>query len=602
MMRKSSRNNWWIWAVMLAAFGFFVLVRLTDYSSGVRALKYSEFMEYVEGDKVAFVKMDHQQVAGALKDGSYFEVVIPESFNAWDVLQKHHVEVNIAYPGNMLWYFFICLLLIGFPLFAWFLFRQSKNYMSGGGGASMFSLGKSKARMYLPSQIKTRFDSVAGAAEAKEDLMDVVDFLKHPEKYRRLGAKLPRGVLLVGAPGNGKTLLAKAVAGEANCRFFSISGSDFIEVFVGLGAARVRDLFEQARRNSPSIIFIDEIDAVGRQRGGGFGGGNDEREQTLNQLLTEMDGFTDADPKPVVVLAATNRPDVLDKALIRPGRFDRRVDVPYPDVKSREQILQVHIKGVTLDPHVNLHKLALGTPGFTGADLEALINEAAINASKHNRDAVIIEDFEESRDRMMLGKRLSTIVLSEQERTMTAYHEAGHALITLMMPEVLDPLHKVTIVPRGSALGVTHSLPERDKYSRSRDEMLGSIMHALGGRIAEDMVFQKVSTGAYSDFQYASAIARDMVCKYGMSPALGPIVYEQHGVTEFAYSAKTAQMIDEEVRRIIEECYQKAREILQAERERLDKLAHTLLEKELLTAQEIYTLLDITSREQHELR
>jgi len=602
MMRKSPRNNWWLWAVMVAAFGFFVLVRLTDYSSAVKALKYSEFMEYVEGDKVALVKMDHQQVTGALKDGSYFEVVIPESFNAWDVLQKHHVEVNITYPGNVLWYLFMCLLLIGLPLFAWFLFRQSKNYMSGGGGASMFSLGKSKARMYLPSQIKTRFESVAGAAEAKEDLMDVVDFLKNPEKYRRLGAKLPRGVLLVGAPGNGKTLLAKAVAGEANCRFFSISGSDFIEVFVGLGAARVRDLFEQARRHSPSIIFIDEIDAVGRQRGGGFGGGNDEREQTLNQLLTEMDGFVEADPKPIVVLAATNRPDVLDKALTRPGRFDRRVDVPYPDLVSREQILKVHVKGVTVDSHVNLHKLALGTPGFTGADLEALINEAAINASKHNREAVMIEDFEEARDRMMIGKRLSTIVLSEQERTMTAYHEAGHAIIALMMPDVLDPLHKVTIVPRGGALGVTHSLPERDKYSQSQDEMLAMIMRSLGGRIAEELVFQKVSTGAYSDFQNASAIAREMVCRYGMSTALGPIVYEQPGMAHFSYSQHTAEMIDTEVRRIIEECYSKARTIIQAERERLDKLAHALLEKELLTAQEIYALLDITPREQHDLR
>jgi len=596
-LKRGPQGNWWLWALLISAATFFILMKLTDYSSGVRSLKYSEFLYYVEQDKVASVKVDQQNVSGALRDGTFFETTVPATFQDWDMLRQHQVLVSIAYPIGFFWYIVLLLLLVGLPLVIWLLLRQSRGggYMSG--GSSVFSMGKSKARMYLPSQIKTRFDSVAGAAEAKEDLADVVDFLKNPEKYHRLGAKLPRGVLLVGAPGNGKTLLARAVAGEANCRFFSISGSDFIEVFVGVGAARVRDLFEQARRNAPSIIFIDEIDAVGRQRGGGLGGGNDEREQTLNQLLTEMDGFADFD-KSVVVLAATNRPDVLDKALLRPGRFDRQVIVPYPDVTSRQQILEVHARGVKIDTSVDLHKIARGTPGFTGADLENLINEAAIDASKKDNDRVTIVEFEEARDRMLLGKRSSTIVLSEHERNLTAFHEAGHAIVTLMLPEATDPLHKVTIIPRGPALGVTHSLPERDKYSRSEEEMRAEIMVCLGGRIAEMVVLGAASTGAYSDFKRASEIARNMVCYYGMSPVLGTIVYDP-SERAFPYSSETARTIDNEVQRIMSECNQRATEIIVANRDKIDMLAHALLERETLTASEVYQLLGIQPREQH---
>ena len=460
---------------------------------------------------------------------------------------------------------------------------------------------KSRAKMFLPSQIKVNFNSVAGVAEAKEELQDVVDFLKNPEKYRRLGAKLTRGVLLIGEPGNGKTLLAKAVAGEANCPFFSISGSDFIEVFVGIGAARVRDLFAQARKHAPAIIFIDEIDAVGRQRSGtGMGGGHDEREQTLNQLLTEMDGF-DSGGTAVVVIGATNRSDVLDKALLRPGRFDRRVEVPYPDLESRFEILKVHAKEVKIDPNLDLFKIARGTPGFTGADLSNLINEATIIASKHNQNLVTIENFEEARDKILLGKPIRTRILSDHERKVTAFHEAGHALIRLLIPQYSEPLHKVTIIPRGKALGVTHWLPERDRYLNTRDELITSIMSALGGRAAEEVVFNEISTGAASDFKAASDIAYAMVCRYGMSKNLGHIVYQHPYQGDYVYSESTVEKIDNEVRNIMEECYKKTTDLLIANRDKLDTLSLTLLEKETMHADEIYQLLDITPREVHRL-
>jgi len=585
-----------VWAGIFLVVSLVFLTKLIDYSRNIQVFNYSEFLKHVELKmKIDFI-LNTQELCGVLSNKTQFEVVLPKTFQDWDFLRKHGVEVIIAPPAVSIgfWHILGLILLLGLPLLAWFFMRQSRG--SGNGGGNIFAMGKSKAKMFLPSQIKTNFNSVAGAAEAKEDLADVVDYLKNPEKYRRLGARLPKGVLLVGEPGNGKTLLAKAVAGEANCPFFSISGSDFIEVFVGVGAARVRDLFAQVRKHAPAIVFIDEIDAVGRQRGNGLGGGNDEREQTLNQLLTEMDGFDTATAS-VVVLAATNRPDVLDKALLRPGRFDRRVDVPYPDLASREQILQVHVKPVKVDATVNLHKIARGTPRFTGADLANLVNEAAINAAKHNEDRVNIKDFEEARDRMLVGKELKTIVLLEDERRMTAYHEAGHALVRLLLPANTDPLYKVTIVPRGGALGVTHSLPERDKYSQSKDEMLASIMAALGGRIAEEIVFDKVSTGAYSDFKAASGLARAMVCHYGMSSALGPVVYEPGG--EFPYSQSTAQMIDHEVRALVEECYKEARRLLLENRDKLARLAEALLERETMDAAEIYELLEIAPREQH---
>lgn len=533
-------------------------------------------------------------------DAKRFEVVAPTDHSLLEVLRKNGVEITLASAAvqTNIWHILLLLSFVAGLIGIWYLFRQSRG-QGGGGGGNIFTMGKSRAKMFMPSTIKEKFSSVAGANEAKEELEDVVDFLKNPEKYKKIGAKITRGALLIGAPGNGKTLLARAVAGEANCPFFSISGSDFIEVFVGVGASRVRDLFAQARKYAPSIIFIDEIDAVGRQRGSGLGGGHDEREQTLNQLLTEMDGF-ETGKESVIVLAATNRPDVLDSALLRPGRFDRRVEVPYPDLISREHILKVHAKNVKMDPDLDLKKVARGTPGFSGADLANLINEAAIIASKGDEQKVTMHDIEAARDKVLLGKEIKTMVLSEDERRMTSFHESGHALVRLLLPEVSDPLHKVTIVPRGRALGVTHSLPEREKYSTTKEEMLASIKSALGGRIAEDIVFNKVSTGAYSDFQAATSIARDMVCRYGMSEKLGPIVYSQQQ-GDFVYSQETAHKIDEEVRRIIEECEQEATKLLKDNRDKLDKLAETLLEKETMYASEIYELLGIESREDHKL-
>ena len=597
--KKGWSRNILLWMSIVVVASLMVLTWLADYSQKIHAINFSTFMKKVESGEIESVRVDGQKVSGSYKNRAAFETVLPEAFKDWSELQKYNVNIAIEQPAAPLGFLHIILLLflVGMPLLAWFMMRQSRAG-SGGGAGNVFTMTKSKARMFLPAQIKTNFNSVAGATEAKEDLLDVVDFLRNPEKYRRLGAKIPKGVLLVGEPGNGKTLLAKAVAGEANCPFFSISGSDFIEVFVGVGAARVRDLFAQARKHAPCIIFIDEIDAVGRQRGGGLGGGNDEREQTLNQLLTEMDGF-DNTAATVVVLAATNRPDVLDKALLRPGRFDRRVDVPYPDLVSREQILRVHAKAVKIDPAVDLHKIARGTPGFTGADLANLVNEAAINASKKDENYVSVADFEEARDRMLIGKELKTIVLSEDERKMTAYHEAGHAVIRLLLPDVMDPLHKVTIVPRGGALGVTHSLPEREKHSRSKDEMLASIMSALGGRIAEEIVFDKISTGAYSDFKYATNLARAMICRYGMSEKLGPIVYDKN--SDFGYSGDTARLIDQEVRELVEGCYKKTEQLLKDNRDTLNKLSEALLERETMGALEIYELLGITPREHHSI-
>ncbi len=646
--------------VLLLVGCLFLLTRVTDTIRDRAEISFSQYIDFVEHDVVKEVRIEEKQVYGLLKtskellevvtqkqaqiahqqsllttldenlsskDSKFiaiksleetitklqnnlnetkklieslqglrsFESTIGDMPTHWDLLKQHDVAFTIlssSSPLNM-WTILLILGLIAILTAVYFVFKPNRQ----NGGGNLFSMGKSKAKMFMPSTIKEKFSSVAGAAEAKEELQDLVDFLKNPEKYKRLGAKITRGVLLVGEPGNGKTLLARAVAGEANCPFFSISGSDFIEVFVGVGAARVRDLFAQARKHAPSIIFIDEIDAVGRHRGSGLGGGHDEREQTLNQLLTEMDGF-ETSKDPVIVLAATNRPDVLDKALLRPGRFDKRVEVPYPDLISREKILEVHAQAVQMGEDVDLKKVARGTPGFSGADLANLINEAALIASKSNSEKISIKDFEEARDKILLGKEVKTIVLSEDERKMTAFHEAGHALVRLLMPDATDPLHKVTIVPRGRALGVTHFLPEREKYSRDKDEMVASIKAALGGRVAEELVFGKLSTGAYSDFQAATGVARDMVCRYGMSEKLGPVIYSQRE-GDFVYSQHTAETIDTEVRHIIDTCYQEARDLLIKNREKLDKLSQALLDKETMFASEIYELLGITPREDH---
>lgn len=587
-----------IFAVVFFVLCLGLLTKLTDYTRNIVNLPYSTFLEKIEKNEVKSVTISGVDVSGVLKDGTHFETIVGEYQKHWDLLKGHNVEINVTNPNGHfnIWNILLLISFLMTPLAIWFFLRQAKggsNGSSGGGG--IFNMGKSRAKLFMPSTIKENFNSVAGAAEAKEELQDVVDFLKNPEKYRRLGAKITRGVLLIGEPGNGKTLMARAVAGEANCPFFSVSGSDFIEVFVGIGAARVRDLFAQARKTAPSIIFIDEIDAVGRHRGSGLGGGHDEREQTLNQLLTEMDGFETSND-PVIVLAATNRPDVLDKALLRPGRFDRRVDIPYPDLISREQILKVHTANIKIDPSVDLKKIARGTPGFSGADLANLINEAAIIASKQkDRPFVIMEDIEQARDKITIGKELKTIMLTEEDRKMIAFHEAGHALINLLMPKLSDPLHKVTIIPRGKALGVTHSMPDKEKYSHSKDEMLARVQMLLGGRAAEETVLNSVGTGAYSDFRYATDIVRRMICLYGMSDNLGKVIYTQSS-DDFVYSQKTAEKIDEEVKNTMDNCYEKTKQLLIENRDKLDKLANALLEKETMYASEIYELLGIEPR------
>jgi cell division protease FtsH len=593
-----------ILVAMLVFFACILLLsKLNDYTRHVTNINYTSFLKRVENGEVKSISVSGQDVAGIFKNGTRFETVIPYTPKNWDVLKKHDVDVSITSQSGTInfWYLLPFISLILTILIVWYMIRQARGGSSGGGGggSNIFSMGRSKAKMFLPSSIKENFDSVAGAAEAKEELKDVVDFLKSPKKFKRLGAKITRGILLVGEPGNGKTLLAKAVAGEANCPFFSISGSDFIEVFVGVGAARVRDLFKQARRHAPSIIFIDEIDAVGRHRGSGLGGGHDEREQTLNQLLTEMDGFQTGDDS-VIVMAATNRPDVLDTALLRPGRFDRRVHVPFPDLVSREQILKVHAKEIKIDPDLDLGKVARGTPGFSGADLANLVNEAALNASKKgSQKMVTMLDFEEARDKVMLGKEIKTMMRTPQELKITAYHEAGHALVNLLTPKVSDPLHKVTIVPRGRALGVTHSLPEREKYIKTKEELIASVMIALGGRAAEELIFNQKTTGAYSDFNAATHMVRSMVCDYGMSD-LGTAVYSQSR-GDFVYSQKTAELIDKEVQKILDKCYKNTLKMLENNKDKLDILAQELLDKETLYAGDVYKLLNIEAREDHKL-
>lgn len=852
--------------------GLALLTRIADYSRTTELFSYSQFLQKIEADEVASVKVSDNHVFGVLKSGKQFESTIADNPSNWELLRKHNVDFAVAESagGFNPWYTVIFLSIILVFGLVWFLLKQLRGGSSGGGVGGLFSASKSTARMFLPSQIKVKFSDVAGADEAKEELQDLVDFLKNPTKYRRLGAEIPRGVLLVGEPGNGKTLLAKAVAGEANCPFFSITGSDFMEIYVGIGAGRIRDLFAQARKNAPAIIFIDEIDAIGRRRGSGSGGGHDEREQTLNQLLTEMDGFAsgeapvivlaatnmpsvldrallrpgrfdrritvpfpdeaarrdliaihtkkvklaedidiekivqesagfsgadlancvnqaainatkkgrdeitqedfdvafkklidslkasrsehktsgaeessarvympsqikvrfsdiaglqeakeemedfisylkdpskyqeigarltkgvllvgdpgngktmlaravageagrpffsasgsefvekyvgvgasrirdlfvqarrmapsiifideidaiggkrgsedggnreysqtlnqlltemdgfDADTTSVIVLAATNRPDILDSALTRAGRFDRRVDIPYPDLDTRRDILQVHVRGVRIAPEVNFEKIARGTPGFSGADLANLVNEAAVHAVRSGREIVDIVDFDEARDKILMGKRSFSMRQTKEDLTATAYHEAGHALMTLMQPKYSDPLHKVTIAPRGGALGYSASLPERDRYSHSKDELVAKIIVALGGRVAEELVLDKQFTGVTSDLKNATTIARRMVCDYGMSPELGLISCA--GVGQL--SQEMASCVDSATRIIVDQSYEKARELMVKNRDKLEKLAQALLERETLQAEEIYELLGIIPREFHTL-
>ncbi len=578
-----------------------MLTHLTDYAKNIGNISYKEFLDKVKANQVKAVTVSGQFVEGLTKDDQKFQTVVAERPSDFDLFELHGVDFAVNTPSMSTgsWHVFlvIAILMILGLLSAWYVMRQMKNGGKNGGGAGgIFNIGKSRAKMFLPSTIKERFSSVAGAHEAKEDLKDIVDFLKDPAKYRRLGAQITRGVLLVGEPGTGKTLLARAVAGEANCPFFSVSGSDFIEVFVGVGASRVRDLFAEAKKKAPCIVFIDEIDAIGRQRGSSMGGGNEEREQTLNQLLTEMDGF-EINKDPIIVLAATNRPDVLDKALVRPGRFDRQIEVPVPDLISREEILKVHLKKITVVANLDVKRIARGTPGFTGADLANLVNEATIIASKKNLTEVSMYEFEEARDKIMIGKESKTMILTDHDKKMTAYHEGGHALARVLMPKDTDPLHKVTIIPRGRALGVTHFLPEREKYSRTKEELLATIAAALAGRAAEELVFNELSTGAYSDFKAATETARSMVCYYGMTDALGKRVYLDTYDTKGGYSQKTFEKIDEEITRILDEQYAIVMQLLKDNRDKLDLLAQALLEKETLYASDVYELLGIEPRE-----
>jgi cell division protease FtsH len=558
-----------------------------------KELIFSDFMMKVERGEVSDVTIRGNDITGRLADNTAFRTYTPDDKDMIGLLRKQGVKIT-AKPaeGNpwsiqALFSWLPMLLFIG----VWIFFMRQMQ----GGGAKALSFGKSRARLLSDKQNKVTFADVAGVDEAKEELQEIIEFLKDPQKFQKLGGRIPKGVLLMGAPGTGKTLLARAIAGEANVPFFSISGSDFVEMFVGVGASRVRDLFEQGKKNAPCIIFMDEIDAVGRHRGAGLGGGHDEREQTLNQLLVEMDGFESNDG--VMLIAATNRPDVLDPALLRPGRFDRQVVVARPDVKGREGILKVHTKKIPLGPDVDLQVLSRGTPGFSGADLANLVNEAALFAARTNKKLVEMSDFENAKDKVLMGVERKSLVISPKERRITAYHEAGHALVAKLLPGT-DPIHKVTIIPRGRTLGVTQQLPSEDKHNYSKEYLLNDITILYGGRIAEEVVFgsQEVTTGAMNDLERATEIARKMVCEWGMSERMGPLQFGKREEMIFLgreiaqhqdYSEQTAMEIDREVRRIVMENFERAKALIQCRLETLHGLAEALLEREVLDGPEI---------------
>ena len=554
---------------------------------------YTQFMDDAKAGKIRRVDVQGRRITVTPQSGPEYVITSPGDLWMVDDLRKNGVQVygKAEEEPSLLTSIFVSwfpmLLLVG----VWIFFMRRMQGGAGGGGA--FSFGKSKARMLDEQSNKVRFKDVAGCDEAKEDVQEIVDFLRDPSKFQRLGGRIPRGMLLVGPPGTGKTLLAKAIAGEAGVPFFTISGSDFVEMFVGVGAARVRDMFENAKKNAPCIIFIDEIDAVGRQRGAGLGGGNDEREQTLNQMLVEMDGFdTGAN---VIVIAATNRPDVLDPALLRPGRFDRQVVVPLPDIRGREQILNVHMRKIPVGVDVDGSIIARGTPGFSGADLANLVNEAALFAARRNGRVVEMRDFENAKDKIMMGAERRAMVMSEDEKRNTAYHESGHAVVARLMPKS-DPVHKVTIVPRGRALGLTMQLPQEDRYAYDRQYLLTRIAILFGGRIAEEVFMNQMTTGASNDFERATQLARDMVMRYGMSERMGPMVYAENegevflgrSVTKTTHmSEKTMQEVDAEVRRIIDEQYATARRLIEENRDKMEAMAHALLEWETIDADQI---------------
>ncbi|MCS7234573.1 MAG: ATP-dependent zinc metalloprotease FtsH [Armatimonadota bacterium] len=589
-----------VWALVVAVVLFVLVPMYRSTRTVPRSIDFSEFLTLVEQGQVVgkvVFNEDNSTITGERRDGQPFRTTYSKeaTLQIQALLRQKGIPFAVEAPArnspwpNLLSSFLPLLLIIGL----WFLMiRQAQS-----GSNQALSFGKSRARLHHESKPKVTFDDVAGVDEAKEELQEIIEFLKHPKKFQALGAKIPRGVLLVGPPGSGKTLLAKAVAGEAGVPFFSISGSEFVEMFVGVGASRVRDLFDQAKKNAPCLVFIDEIDAVGRQRGAGLGGGHDEREQTLNQLLVEMDGF---DPNAgIIVIAATNRPDILDPALLRPGRFDRRIVVDNPDTKGRKAILEVHLRGKPLAEDVNVDVLAKRTPGFSGADLANLVNEAALLAARRNKRRITMAEFDEAIERVIAGPQRRSRVLSQRERELVAFHEAGHALLRKLLPHA-DPPHKVTIVSRGMALGYVMGMPPEDRYTRTRAELLDEITVAMGGRVAEEIVFGEVTTGAENDFEQATDMARKMVTDFGMSEKLGPMsLGKRHGpvflgrdlVESRNYSEEIAYEIDKEVRRIIDECYSRAKQILEANRDKLEVIARALLEKESLDAEELDRLL-----------
>ena len=591
---NSFAKNLMLWAaislVMVVLFNLF-----NQPQSQSAKLSYSEFIQKVNAGDVVSVKIQGSKISGVTTGGGKFLTYAPEDPTLVSTLMGKKVEVMAEPDEESPWY--MTLLVSWFPMLlllgVWIFFMRQ---MQNGGGRAM-NFGRSRARMITQESTRVTFEDVAGVDEAKEELAEVVQFLSDPKKFTRLGGRIPKGVLLVGSPGTGKTLLARAVAGEAGVPFFSISGSDFVEMFVGVGAARVRDLFMQGKKNAPCLIFIDEIDAVGRQRGAGLGGGHDEREQTLNQLLVEMDGFESNEG--VILIAATNRPDVLDPALLRPGRFDRQVVVPTPDVRGRRRILEVHSRRSPLSPDVNLDVLARGTPGFSGADLENLVNEAALQAAKVNKNQVDMADFEHAKDKVLMGKERRSLLLTDEEKRTTAYHEAGHALVARKLPGT-DPVHKVSIIPRGMALGITMQLPTDDRHNYSRDFLQNNLAVLMGGRVAEELVLDQMTTGAGNDIERATTMARKMVCSWGMSEVLGPLSYGERDNEIFLgkdlvhhknFSEETSRQIDAEVRKIVEAAYRRARSILENEREVLESVAKALLERETITGDDIDRLI-----------
>jgi cell division protease FtsH len=601
-------NNRIALVALLALVLIFVLFFVYSDRSGTQQVPYSVFISYLEGGQVDSVKIiDQYEIQGTLRspagDLSAFKTTIPyPDSGLMDRLLARGVRVTGGPKSVSPFRVFVEFLpwILGF-FFIWFMFRQVQ-----GSGNRAFNFGKSRAKQYLDTGRKISFKEVAGQEEAKYELQEVVEFLKNPQKFSRLGAKIPKGVLLVGMPGTGKTLMAKAIAGEANVAFFHMSGSDFVEMFVGVGASRVRDLFEQGRKHAPCILFIDELDAVGRVRGAGYGGGHDEREQTLNQMLVEMDGFDTKDG--VIIVAATNRPDVLDPALLRPGRFDRQVVIDMPDTKEREKILAIHCRNIPLADSVDLARLARATPGASGADLANLVNEAALYGARRNKQKVEMEDFEDARDKVVIGVARKSKVVPQKERQMTAYHEAGHALLHYFLKHA-DPLHKITIVPHGRALGLVASFPENDTYSRSEGWLTDRITIAMGGYAAESIIFAENTTGAQNDIEQATEIARRMVCEWGMSPALGPVAYGQKEEPIFLgkeiarhkdYSEQTAELIDKEVRSTVESALTLAKKLLSEHRDMLELLAKTLLVKETLDDNQIRELLGLPARVKQE--